>query len=72
VAADHGFARAAAQHPAQDASPVPGYAFPGIGDARVATGVAGFVGTLGVFAVGLGLAWGLRRARRDPAGAASA
>ena len=40
---------------AQDA-PVPDYAIPGIGDPRVATGLAGFVGTLIVFGVGYGVA----------------
>jgi hypothetical protein len=53
---------------AQEDSPIPGYAFPGIDNARVATGVAGFVGTLGVFALGYGLAYVLRR--RDHADAA--
>jgi PDGLE domain len=52
----------------QEDSPIPGYAFPGIDNARVATGVAGFVGTLGVFALGYGLAYVLRR--RDHADAA--
>lgn len=47
----------------QEDSPIPGYAFPGIGNEKIATGVAGFVGTLGVFVAGFGLAWGLRRTR---------
>lgn len=72
VATDKGFVHAGTAHAVQDGSPIPGYAFPGIGDARVATGVAGFVGTLGIFAIGFGIAWGLRRTRRDPAGTASA
>ena len=46
------------------ASPIPDYAFPGIEDERVATGVAGFVGTIGIFLVGVGIAWLLRRTRR--------
>ncbi len=66
VAADHGFAGQARAHAAQEHSPVPGYAFPGISNPRVATGVAGFAGTLAVFALGYGLAAGLRR-RRAPA-----
>ena len=37
------------------------YAFPGVEDERVATGLAGFVGTLGVFALGCGLALVIRR-----------
>ena len=49
----------------QKDSPMPDYAFPGIENERVATGAAGFVGTLAVFAIGFGLAWVLRR--RDPA-----
>jgi PDGLE domain len=53
----------------QEDSPIPDYAFPGIENERVATGLAGFVGTLAVFAIGVGLAWVLRR--RDPAGARS-
>ena len=45
---------------------LPGYAFPGIADERVAKGVAGFIGTLGVFALGFGAAAVLRRrATRD-------
>ena len=50
--------------PIQEDSPIPDYAFPGIENERVATGVAGFVGTLGVFAVTFGVAWLLRR--REP------
>jgi PDGLE domain len=48
-------------HSIQDDSPIPDYAFPGIDNPRVATGVAGFVGTLAVFGLGYGLAYGLRR-----------
>ena len=59
VASDKGFAAKA--HGGAHASPIPGYAFPGIGDEKLAKGVAGFVGTLGVFAVGYGLAARLRR-----------
>ena len=54
-------------HDIQEDSPIPDYAFPGIDNERVATGVAGFAGTLGVFAIGLGLAWLVRR-RPDAAG----
>ena len=46
----------------QKRSPVPGYAFPGIGDARLATGLAGLAGTLLVF----GTAWGVVRVARRP------
>ena len=48
-------------HSLQEKSPIPDYAFPGIDNERLATGVAGFVGTLGVFAIGRGLAWLVRR-----------
>ena len=53
-------------HPVQEDAPVPGYAFPGVDDARLATGLAGFAGTLLVFAAG----WGLARVavRRPPRG----
>ena len=64
VAADKRFDGAAA--PERDA-PAPGYAFPGIEDERVATGVAGFAGTLGVFAVTYGLLVVLRRRRTTTA-----
>jgi hypothetical protein len=52
--------------PVQEKAPVPDYAFPGIGDARLATGVAGFTGTLAVFLLGYGVA---AVVRRRPAGA---
>ncbi len=45
----------------QEDSPIPDYAFPGVENERVATGLAGFVGTLAVFAIGYGLAFLLRR-----------
>jgi hypothetical protein len=48
VARDQGFAAEAKQHEA----PVVGYALPGVGDPRLATGLAGFVGTLAVFGIG--------------------
>jgi len=61
-------------HPIQDDSPIPGYAFPGINNEKVAKGMAGFVGTLGVFAVSYGLAALLgrrRRARGEPPGSSA-
>jgi hypothetical protein len=60
VAQHANFLDAGRLHPLQERSPVPGYVFPGVGH-RMATGAAGFVGTVGVFALGLGLAWLLRR-----------
>jgi hypothetical protein len=47
--------------PIQEDAPVPDYAFPGVGNERVATGLAGFVGVLGVFAIGYGVAAVARR-----------
>jgi cobalt/nickel transport protein len=52
----------------QDSSPVPDYAFPGIGNERLATGVAGFVGTVGVFAVALSVGRLNRRLQRGRVG----
>jgi len=62
-------------HSVQNDSPVPDYAFPGVDNEKVATGMAGFVGTLGVFAVGYGIAFVLgrrRRARGDDRGPTAA
>ena len=50
--------------PIQEESPIPDYAFPGVENERVATGLAGFVGTLAVFAIGYGLAFAMRRRPR--------
>ena len=46
---------------AQHTSLLSHYAIPGIHDSRVATGLAGFAGTLGVFLVGYGIAAVVRR-----------
>jgi PDGLE domain len=54
--------------PIQEESPLPDYAFPGVENERVATGLAGFVGTLAVFGIGFGLAVVVRR-RGTPRGA---
>ena len=67
VAEEKAFLDEGKLHSLQEDSPIPDYAFPGIDNERVATGVAGFVGTLGVFAIGLGIAW-LARRRPDTAG----
>lgn len=69
VAEEKGFLEDGRLHPIQDDAPIPDYAFPGIADARLATGVAGFLGTLGVFAVGWGIASVLARRRRARDGA---
>jgi hypothetical protein len=55
VAQDEGFFDHGRLHAVQRDAPVPDYAFPGIDDPRLATGVAGFVGTLVTFAAGWGL-----------------
>ncbi len=61
---DKGFVEQGTLHALQDDSPIPDYAFPGIEDERLATGVAGFVGTLGVFAIGFGAGLAAAPARR--------
>ena len=62
VATDEGFLHRADAHRMQGDSPAPGYAFPGVDDPRLATGMAGFAGTLLVFGLGYGLASLRRRA----------
>jgi hypothetical protein len=57
VAADQGFL----DRGASGRGPVADYAAPGVADARVATGLAGFGGTLLVFAVATGAGLLLRR-----------
>jgi hypothetical protein len=69
IAQAKGFGDKASLAAVQRESPFPGYAFPGIGNERVAKGVAGFLGTLAVFGVAIGLAYVLRR-RVDDAPAA--
>jgi hypothetical protein len=61
VAGDNGFIEQGRLHSIQDGSPIPDYAFPGIDDERVATGLAGFVGTLVVFGIALVIGWASRR-----------
>jgi hypothetical protein len=61
VAADEAFLDRGTPHPVQEESPVPDYAFPGVDDPRVATGLAGFAGTLLVFGLGYGLVLVTRR-----------
>jgi hypothetical protein len=61
VAEDHAFGDRGRLAAVQEDAPVPGYAFPGIGDEKLAKGLAGFVGTLGVFALGYGIATVARR-----------
>jgi len=59
-------------HSIQEDAPIPDYAFPGIDNPRVATGVAGFAGVLFVFGFGSGLAYLLRRRDSRSADAAAA
>jgi hypothetical protein len=47
----------------QESAPVPDYAFPGVDDPRLATALAGFTGTLIVFALGAGAIALVRRPR---------
>jgi PDGLE domain len=61
VAGDKAFLDQARLHSIQDRSPVPDYAVPGIDNPRVATGLAGFGGTLLVFGLGYGLVVATRR-----------
>jgi hypothetical protein len=61
VAEDKGFIETGTLATIQEDSPIPDYAFPGIEDPRVATGLAGFVGVLGIFLCMFALAWLLRR-----------
>jgi hypothetical protein len=61
VAAEKGFLDDGRLHSIQDDSPIPDYALPGIDDARVATGLAGFLGTIAVAVIGSGLGWMFHR-----------
>ena len=63
VAAEQGFADRGRLAPVQRHAPAGGYAFPGIDDAHVATGLAGLAGALGVFLLGAGLVAVVRRPR---------
>lgn len=64
VAEEKAFAETGRAHAVHNSSPIPDYAFPGVANERVATGLAGFVGSLGVFALMSLLALGLRRRAR--------
>jgi hypothetical protein len=57
VAAEKGFATQA--RPSHGL--IAGYEFPGIADHRIARGVSGFAGTVGVFALAWGVAYAARR-----------
>ena len=61
VAEQKGFLEDGRLAPVQEGSPIPDYAFPGIENERLATGVAGFVGTLAVFAIAFAIGWLFRQ-----------
>ncbi len=61
VAIEQGFDGTGRLAALQEDSPIPDYAFPEITDERLATGVAGFVGTLFVFGLAYGVAALMRR-----------
>jgi PDGLE domain len=67
VAENEGFLDDGRLAAVQEEAPVPDYAFPGVENERVATGLAGFTGTLLVFAVGYGLARVVVRRPAPPA-----
>jgi hypothetical protein len=54
-------------HTLHESSPVPDYAFPGVDDPRLATALAGFVGTLMVALVGIAIMALVRRRARTAA-----
>lgn len=62
VAERHGFADAGRLARVQEHAAAPGYAFPGVGDPRLATGLAGLAGTLLVVVLAGGLVSIRRRA----------
>ena len=63
VAETKGFLYDGRLHALQEGSPVPDYSFPGIDDPRLATALAGLVGTLLVAFVGMALVSVARRRR---------
>jgi hypothetical protein len=63
IAEDKAFIEAGRLAPIQKDAPVPDYAFPGVENPRVDTGLAGFAGTLLVFGMGFGVA-AIARGRR--------
>ena len=63
VAEEQGFLDRGRLAAVQEEAPAPDYAFPGVEDPRVATGLAGFAGTLGVFLLGAGVVAVVRRPR---------
>ena len=70
VADDQGFLDERHVAGLQEDAPIRDYAFPGVRDERLATGLAGFAGACVVMALGSGLAAALRRRDRVPGPAA--
>jgi cobalt/nickel transport protein len=61
VAEDTGFLQKAEEVEPLVSSPLPDYVFPGLTNEKVATSLAGIIGTLLMFALGYGVAMGLKR-----------
>jgi hypothetical protein len=66
VAEDHGFAANAKEHLFEN-GPLAGYAVKGVGNDRLGTAIAGLIGVLVTFGIGLGL-FALLRAMRSGTG----
>ena len=60
VAEDKGFIELAEVQPAIK-RPIPDYTWPGIGNERLATSIAGLVGTLMLYGLGMGLGYLLKK-----------
>lgn len=67
VAQNQGFIGKAVQTPLLR-SPLADYLFPGIRDERLATALAGFLGTLALFGAGCGVGMLIRRGRKPRRG----
>ena len=63
VAQTNGFAERGRLAAVQEHAPAGDYAFPGVHDQRLATGLAGLAGTVAVFVAGTGAAAVVRRRR---------
>ncbi len=66
VAESQGFLARAQDKPLL-AAPLAGYLFPGIASPKLATALAGFIGTLILFTLCYGVGWAVRRIRRGGA-----
>ncbi|MDP3014191.1 MAG: PDGLE domain-containing protein [Candidatus Subteraquimicrobiales bacterium] len=61
VAEDKGFLEKSEVFQAGKHAPIPDYAVPGLAEEKVATAMAGLVGTVAVFLVGYGLAFVIKK-----------